>query len=183
MNRVRYSGFTLIEMLVVMGILVILMTMGIAAARFAIERANRIQHASAVDQLYQGFQAYFTDNREYPGITEFGNFGEALVDEGVLAKYIDTNSFEGGSDATYYYATDTTKQFILICVTLGGHSDVQEKGAYCNGNGFGLLPSESNSINAKDISGEDWGDNFASAFTGGNGVAADWTATGKVWSD
>ncbi|NLZ24414.1 prepilin-type N-terminal cleavage/methylation domain-containing protein, partial [Candidatus Dojkabacteria bacterium] len=38
MNR-KYSGFTLIEMLIVMGIIIILMIVGITAARFAINRA------------------------------------------------------------------------------------------------------------------------------------------------
>ncbi len=173
----RYSGFTLIEMLVVMGILVILMTMGIAAGQFAIERANRIQHASAVDQLYQGLQAYYTDNREYPPTLIFDDFAAALDPAGTLGRYIDQNAFEGGSDASYYYAVNPdTKQTVLICVSLGGLDDDNEKGAYCNGNGFGELPTTEAAITTKDIDAVAF-----EAISGSFPVKSNWLASAKNW--
>ncbi len=174
----RYSGFTLIEMLVVMGILVILMTMGIAAGQFAIERANRIQHASAVDQLYQGLQAYYTDNREYPPTLDFTDFSTALSPSGVLGKYIDQNAFEGGSDATYYYDTNTdTKQTVIVCVSLGGIDDGNERGAYCNGNGFGDLPfTSTNKVTKKDLTAEEF-----APLMGQFPISSNWLASDKNW--
>lgn len=148
MNK-SYKGFTLVEMLVVMGILVILMTMGIFAGRFAIQRANRVQHQSAADQIYQGLQSYYADNREYPSTDDFGDFGTALDTGGALDGFIDTNAFDGGSDATYYYSVDTTGQNVLICVTYGGFNDENDLGGYCNGNGFGVLPEGAGSPVAK----------------------------------
>lgn len=146
MNR-KYKGFTLIEMLIVMGILSVLMAIGVSVARFAMQRANNIQHQSAVDQLYQAFQSYYTDQREYPISSEVGGSGttgtftQALGPNGVLDFYVDA-AFDGGSPATFYYivdATDPAPQEFLVCVTYGGIDDAAELGGYCNGNGFGVL--------------------------------------------
>ena len=57
MDKKKYPAFTLIEMLIVMGILSVLMAIGVAVARFAIQRANNIQHQSAVDQMFQALQS------------------------------------------------------------------------------------------------------------------------------
>ena len=62
----KYSGFTLVEMLIVMGIIIILTVVGITAGRFAINRANDVAHRNAADQVYTSLQAYYTDNRRYP---------------------------------------------------------------------------------------------------------------------
>jgi type II secretory pathway pseudopilin PulG len=53
-------------MLIVMGIMIILMAVGIAGAKFALQRANKIQHQSAVDSMYQALHGYYSDNRKYP---------------------------------------------------------------------------------------------------------------------
>lgn len=180
----RLKGFTLVEMLIVMGILIILMTMGIAAGRFAIQRANQIQHQNAVDQLFQGMQSYFADNREYPSDTQFISFSDALGSTGVLAKYIDTSAFDGGSDATFYYFVEPdTQQSMLLCATLGGHNDDSEFGLYCNGNGFGELPSTatnkvSNKVMEYTVDAGPYADVVSGA---GGGSSSDWDATTKSW--
>lgn len=142
MFKKKYEGFTLVEMLIVMGIIVILMALGIASGRFAINRANKIQHQGSVDNLYQALQAYYTDNREYPDTTETGipTWSTALGAGGALEDYIEAGSFDGGSDATYYYipTTESDLQSMLVCVSLGGPGDEKEYGYYCNGNGFGV---------------------------------------------
>lgn len=182
----KLKGFTLVEMLVVMGILIILMTMGIAAGRFAIRRANQIQHQNAADQLYQGLQSYYADNREFPQNTgtvgAFNSWSEALADGGVLSKYIDTNSFDGGSDATFYYSADATGQSVLVCTTFGGVDDVQEMGGYCNGNGFGVLPEGASQVANKVMDAT--GFEVVSGNTGsaaGLFVAQNWKASLKGW--
>lgn len=133
MNRKStYSAFTLVEMLIVMGIIVILMAVGIASGRYAIQRANRIEHQNAADQLYQAAQSYYTDNREFPPQATPGTL---VGTGGDLEEYLD--EFNGGSDATYTYAVDGTQQQIIICASLGGVDDENELGYYCNGNGLG----------------------------------------------
>lgn len=178
LNR-SYKGFTLVEMLVVMGILIILMTMGIAAGRFAIQRANRIQHQNAADQLYQGLQAYYADTRNFPDLQSFSSFSAALGTGGVLEEYIDTKAFDGGGDATFYYDTDADGQSVLVCVTYGGIDDVQGLGGYCQGNGFGVLPNDvTNKASVKDMDST----TFNSAIRSSNEVISqDWDTDTNAW--
>jgi type II secretory pathway pseudopilin PulG len=151
MRKSFYEAFTLVEMLIVMGILIILMVIGIAAGRFAINRANDVAHQNAADQIYQGLQAYYTDHREYPitAITDttggtaaaiktlIGPAGTCNKTTNVLCEYLDAGAFNGGTDATFYYFTNPDKQSALICVSLGGLADIKNRGFYCSGNGFG----------------------------------------------
>lgn len=172
MSSKSYEGFTLVEMLVVMGILIILMTMGIAAGRFAIQRANRVQHQNAADQLYQGLQAYYADNREFP--SPWTGFGDALGTGGFMEQYVDNKSFDGGSDATFYYATSTDKQSVLVCVSFGGLEDATDQGGYCAGNGFGTVAGGLVSKKVMD------GTEFAPAVDENAGfVGSDWKAATK----
>lgn len=152
MNK-KYSGFTLVEMLIVMGIIIILTVVGITAGGFAINRANDVAHQNAVDQLYTSLQAYYTDEREYP--SNDGDCGEGVVctpgllvgpvgeNDGFLVPYIDKDSFDGGSAATYWYFVggDGADQSVLVCVSLRGvaaeNAERDDGGIYCNGNGFG----------------------------------------------
>ena len=133
----KYSGFTLIEMLIVMGIIIILMAAGIAGGRFALQRANRIQKQSAVDNIEQALWGYYTDNRGFPRGT--GNTNPmALLDDttGALYPYMDAGSFDGGNDGHFYYFVDGQGQEFAICATLGGDGDEMGQGIYCTGNGL-----------------------------------------------
>jgi len=136
MRRNFYEAFTLVEMLIVMGILIILMAVGITAGRFAINRANDVAHQNAVDQIYQGVQAYYTDEREFPP----QQLPSALIT--TLSEYMDEGVFKGGTEATFIYVVEPThQQSVLICVSLRGlatDNNSRDDGAYyCNGNGFG----------------------------------------------
>lgn len=144
MNKKSYDGFTLIEMLIVMGILIILMVVGVAGGRFAINRANDVAHQNAVKQINEALQAYYTDNRSYPAKTSGSMapqtlIGNASTTSAPLYKYLDSGSFKGGTEATYIYITEegANPQSMLICVTLGGRADATKRGIYCAGNGFG----------------------------------------------
>lgn len=175
----RFQGFTLVEMLVVMGILIILMTMGIAAGRFAIQRANRVQHQNAADQLYQGLQAFYADNREFPDNATFGSWSTALGTGGALEEYLDSKSFDGGGDATFYYTASGDGQSVLVCVTFGGLDDVQELGGYCQGNGFGVLPGDvTTKASTKDMDATSFNTSVRSS---SEVVAQDWDADTNAW--
>jgi len=155
MNK-KYSGFVLVEMLIVMGIIIILTVVGITAGRFAINRANDVAHRNAVDQVYTSLQAYYTDKRAYPidSVEDSACAGticslkELVGDQdtvGYLVPYIDANSFDGGTTASYFYGVggDGGNQAVLICVTLRGLSednyDHPDGAVYCAGNGIGAV--------------------------------------------
>lgn len=144
MNKKSYDGFTLIEMLIVMGILIILMVVGVTGGRFAINRANDVAHQNAVKQINEALQAYYTDNRSYPpkgtaGMKPQTLIGNASTTSAPLYKYMDSGAFKGGTEATYIYITEegNNPQAVLVCVTLGGKGDATKRGIYCDGTGFG----------------------------------------------
>ncbi|HCC67889.1 TPA: hypothetical protein DEP90_01585 [Patescibacteria group bacterium] len=155
--RKSFKAFTLVEMLIVMGIIIILMAVGITAGRYAINRANDVAHQNAVDNFYTAVQAYYADNREYP---EIDNFDNALTEPGAeddwdyIGEYMDQGAFDGGTEATYFYAVDDLRQEVLICVSLFGLSNATNLRAgdyYCNGNAFGTSTADMVQISDKII--------------------------------
>lgn len=142
MVEIKYKAFTLVEMLIVMGILIILMAVGIVAGRFAINRANDISHKNAADQIYTALQSYYTDHREF--VDGDNTPAELITDDNLLGSYMDNGAFQGGTAATYYYIVSDNHQIVLICVSKGGIEDDKELGIYCNGNGFGGTLSKEN---------------------------------------
>ncbi len=163
----KYKAFTLIELLIVMGILLILIAIGIGVGRYAIDRANRVKHQDAADELFATLVKYKNENGAYPGIgvcdtcIEEQFFAESLGykgDKPLLKQYMEKYPFDGGTDATYYYFVDPVdSQFVVVCVALGGIDDEQEKGYYCTGDGIGFLP-ENDPIQKKDIGSATSGD-------------------------
>jgi type II secretory pathway pseudopilin PulG len=175
----RYSAFTLVEMLIVMGILIILMAVGITAGRFAINRANDVAHQNAADQIYTAMQAYYTDHREFPEIT---NFGTAMAVDGALNPYMGDGEFTGGTDATFYYWRSTLGQSILICVSKGGLEDETGRGYYCTGNAFGAASDEATGITTKDVEANDTGaPKTPSGGTVTFDLTQDWNGSDSVW--
>lgn len=150
MNR-KYSGFTLVEMLIVMGIIIILMAVGIAAGRFAINRANDVAHQNAADQLFTAAQSYLTDEREYPVVADWEDALGDCTAEPCLNDYLSLGEFRGGTDATFYYWTNSAASAVLVCVSKGGPLDEDGRGFYCTGNGFGDDDAPA-WLTAKDIS-------------------------------
>ena len=152
MNKRVYGAFTLIEMLVVMGILIILMVVGIAAGSFALNRASDVAHRNAADQLYEGLQAYYVDHRSYPEPTECKDPDTGasvhcspknlMIDPDMLGEYMDLGAFSGGSGATFMYLVGgpNADQVVLVCVTMRGDWETNlgrdDSAVYCAGNGF-----------------------------------------------
>lgn len=151
MRNGKYEAFTLIEMLIVMGILIILMVIGIAAGRFALFRAADVAHRNAADQIYEGLQAYFVDNRAFPGANSCGGTEEApaqgpctvallMSRNDKLGYFMDLGAFNGGADATFSYFTGNNDQAVLVCVSMRGlaadNVNHDEGAFYCAGNGF-----------------------------------------------
>lgn len=165
-NMKRYKAFTLVELLIVMGILIILMALGILIGRFAIQRSNDLAHKDAVEKLYKTMLEYKSDNGQYPrtgtctSCVEREYFAETLGyigEKNYLEKYLDNGEFDGGTDATYYVSIDPVDaQFTVVCVSLGGIDDDRDRGYYCVGDGLGFLPS-GNPIMNSDITPENSG--------------------------
>ena len=139
----RYLGFTLIEMLIVMGIMIILMAAGIAGGRFAIQRANRIQKQSALRNLYQASMGYYTDHRQFPASTD----PETLVN-GDLDFYIDTGAFDGGVLGDFWYYVDGDRQAIVFCAE---YADDGPLGGGCEGNAFDDLHPDAENDMDEDV--------------------------------
>lgn len=169
----KYTAFTLVELLIVMGILIILLVIGVTVGRYAILKAQDATHKDAVRNLYALLLEYKQENGKYPELgtcsscIEKEMFAYALGYNGssedhILKEYAEEEgSFDGGSNATYYYTVDEyDQQFVLVCVSLGGVDDEMERGFYCTGSGFGLLP-ENNPIPYGDIGSQASGDPYA----------------------
>jgi len=172
MNR-KYKAFTLVEMLIVMGVLIVLISIGVMVGRFAIQKAQDVKHINAAKVLYTALVKYKNINGAYPplgtcsGCIEREFFAYALgyngtPDNYILKEYADEGSiFEGGSDATYYYAVDSIDQrFVVVCVSLGGIDDESERGFYCTGDGIGVLP-EISPVTDTEIGAQSAGDPLA----------------------
>ena len=169
----RYKAFTLVEMLIVMGILIVLLAVGVLVARYAIQKAQDVKHKDAVRTLYSSLVKYKNINGKYPGIgsctgcIEREFFAYSLGYNGtennyILKEYADEDGiFDGGSEATYYYdVDDIDQQFVVVCVSLGGIDDEGERGFYCVGDGIGILP-EITPVTDNDINSQASGDPLA----------------------
>lgn len=197
MNKRVYGAFTLVEMLVVMGILIILMVVGIAAGSFALNRASDVAHRNGADQLYEGLQAYYVDHRSYPKATECeGGIctpAALMADPEMLGEYMELGSFNGGSGATYIYLVGGANddQAVLVCVTMRGiwatNYERDDSAIYCAGNGFGtnVQDSQGNIVNVDipliekdDVAGSPWMTYFNSP-TNPYTTSSDWDD--NVW--
>lgn len=162
-------------MLIVMGILILLIAIGVAVGRYAIQRAQNVKHMESAKALYSALVKYKIDHKAYPALggtcsscisEEFFAYAtgyNGTSDNYILKPYLDEDgAFDGGMDATYYYAVqENTQQFVVVCVSLGGVDDERHQGFYCTGDGIGLLP-ESDPITDNNIGSIQSGDPLAS---------------------
>src|SRR5687768_4496320 len=81
-NRKPSKGFTLVELLVVIGIIALLISILLPSLNRAREQANRVKCASNLRQIGQGIQMYANENK--------GNFPRTYFDPGLADSIADT---------------------------------------------------------------------------------------------
>ena len=105
------------------------MAMGIGGGRLALKNASDIAYKANAKNINEGLLSYYAANGKYPD----QQVPSTLV-KTTLKDYLET--FDGGNDTRYWYFTDNSKQYALVCVELAtdlaGARDI-----YCEGNGFG----------------------------------------------
>ena len=105
MKRANVSGFTLLELLVVVIIVGILATVAIPSFTRAMERSRQTEATSFLDTLKTAEEAYNQENRIYTG-----NFADLMVEQP-----LDTDEKRyfkyslASSDSTHYTGTATRK--------------------------------------------------------------------------
>ena len=76
MRHKKEDAFTLVELLVVIGIIALLISILIPALNSARERANRVKCLNNLRQIYQAEQIYALDNKgQYPRVKCFPGDG------------------------------------------------------------------------------------------------------------
>lgn len=78
-SRRAAGGFTLVELLVVISIIVVLAAMSFGAANMAMNKAKKVQTLTDANQLVQGIEKF---NSEYSRLPDFGAQGEEAQTDG-----------------------------------------------------------------------------------------------------
>lgn len=117
----RYNGFTLVELLVVIGIIALLISILLPSLNKARESAIRVSCLSNLRQIATGLQIYGNDNKN--SLPPFGIMGGAYVDYwcGVLMPYLAStepanNRMVGLNFLTCPADADITKDWITYGV-------------------------------------------------------------------
>ncbi|MEY5025173.1 MAG: hypothetical protein RLZZ244_701 [Verrucomicrobiota bacterium] len=81
--RSRKAGFTLVELMVVITVLLILMTMVVGVARYATEKASRSRAEADISAIRAACESYKTDQAVYPVSAESNQLNPSVTDTSV----------------------------------------------------------------------------------------------------
>ncbi len=113
-GRRRVKGFTLLELMIVVGIVALLASIALASYGFANVKARRGAAKGCMEQAAQYMERYYTTNFSYAGAP-----APSTVCDSKVATYY-TVTFSGTPDATSYtlQAAPTSNQKDGTCGTL-----------------------------------------------------------------
>ena len=125
----KQKGFTLIELMVVVGIIVLLSTMMVVNYQKASKRARDSRRASDLEQIRSALEIYYADNDTYPGpggMTE-ANLGKLSFSDTDGNAYIYNPV---GSLASYHIYT--------VCTSGWEGSPIPTVNNICGGTDYGV---------------------------------------------
>lgn len=128
MKRKSSSAFTLIELMVAMGIIGILLTMSIVGISIVQQSLRNTQRRDALNSLNLAINSYYGNFGTFPSNTDI-RFTQTAI-------FLANNKIVDLSGATKASATLTSDQFTQYCFNARGGS--YDLGANLEGNAWGL---------------------------------------------
>lgn len=117
----RRSGFTLVELLVVMAILAVLIGLSVAGLGYAMRRSRNIARESAMSNLENALTSYYDRNQEFPAqkAVAWASGTNALIvtttpPAGDLKDYLEGSWDAGPANSEYWYRSDETKYAVCV---------------------------------------------------------------------
>ncbi len=165
------KGFTLVELLVVMGIMAVLIAIAVAGLAFAMRRSRNTARQSSVDNLDKALSAYYTENEQYPTASSMEQLIETELDE-----FLEGSWDGGASNSIYCYKPGDDNLLFVVCASQEEFSG--DDTYFCKGTGMGQdgFPSGStdNATPPTEAVCNSWdGDDWGSADTGDPGGVGD----------
>lgn len=112
-NRFSNLGFSLIELLVVVTIIIVLTTIGLVSYRQASRGSRNAKRKSDLETVRQALVLYRNDEGSYPAGSNFGSMLTTIGD------YISFDSLTDPKSPTYDYAyTSADGSIFELCATL-----------------------------------------------------------------
>ncbi|MFH1547433.1 MAG: prepilin-type N-terminal cleavage/methylation domain-containing protein [bacterium] len=146
----RESGFTLVELLIVIAIIAILVGITIAGLGYINMKSRNNHRLSALGNVEKALIAFYDDQGYFPSSLS-NTFDRVLED--YLVEYTE-GSWEAPSDTSAYYRTDYQSREFMVCFGIEEYLS-GDKLYSCKGTGIGKTegnwPQSSSGINCEGV--------------------------------